>query len=87
MPCDWLGIERLDDCEEPDATEYSEYLELRLELEAVEAFHIGSQRRTRGRHHQRSILHQYLDIPINFGQLNNLEGKSQKTVAVLSGVC
>jgi hypothetical protein len=50
MPCDWLGIERLDDWEEPDATEYSEYLELRFELEAVEAFHIGSQRRTCGRH-------------------------------------
>jgi hypothetical protein len=54
MPCDWLGIERLDECEDPDdATEYSEYLELRFELEAVEAveaFHIGSQRQTCGRH-------------------------------------
>ena len=50
MPCDWLGIERLDECEDPDdATEYSEYLELRFELEAVEAIHIGSQRWTCGR--------------------------------------
>jgi hypothetical protein len=49
MPCDWLGIERLDDFEDFDATEYSEYLELRFELEAVEAFHIGSQRWTCGR--------------------------------------
>lgn len=40
MPCDWLGIEGLDDCEESDATEYFEYWELRFELEAVEAFHI-----------------------------------------------
>jgi hypothetical protein len=80
MPRDWLGIERLDDCEEPDATEYSEYWELRFELEVVEAFHVRSQRRTRGRHHQKSIPDQYLDIPINFGQLNNLK---EKTVVVV----
>ena len=83
MPCDWLGIERLDDCEEPDATENSEYWELRFELEAVDAFHIRSQRRTRRRHRQKSIPDQYLDIPINFGQLKYLNKKSQKTVAVV----
>ena len=48
MPCDWLGIERLDDGEETD-----EYRELRLELEVVEAFHIRSQRWTRRRHRQK----------------------------------
>ena len=68
MPCDWLGIERLDHCEEPDTTENSEYWELRLELEVVEAFHIRSQQ---------SIPDQYLDIPINFGQLNNLKRRAR----------